>query len=136
MINNLRMKISKSWILFICLFSGLFISVQSTLATATTPVIIRKDDDEPHPGLPNRGTLLLPVSGTIDDVSLVIYFEEYVGDALITVYDANDQVVYQTIADTENVLTEEISSSNWSAGDYYVTISYGDNNLIGDFTME
>jgi hypothetical protein len=138
MINNyLRMKISKVLIFSICLLSGLFISVQSTLATDTTPVIIRKDDPVPPPEpKPLSMTQELPVSATIDDVQLVLYFDESVGTATIKVYDSSNNVICQQTADTSSSLEVSISSSNWNSGSYYVTITYGETSLIGDFDLE
>jgi hypothetical protein len=128
------MKISKLWIYKFCLIAGLIFTVQGLFATDIT---IRKDDPVPPPQpIPNSVTQEIPVSATIDNTQLVIYFEESVGDATITVYDANNQMVTQETVDTDSISEVYISSGSWNSGSYYVTISYGTTNLIGDFEIE
>lgn len=131
------MKILKSWIFLICLVSGLFFSIQSTLATETTPVIIRKDDPVPPTDpVPFSFEIPIPVSATIDNDQLAIYFDECVGDVIITVYDANNNIVHQEAVNTDFTMEVRIPSFNWASGSYSVTISYGTIQLIGDFNME
>ena len=125
----INLLISKTG-LITCLF---FIS----LSGFATDIIIKKDDPVPPPDrVPLTMIQELPVTASIDEVNLAIYFEESVGDAIITVYDADNNVVYQETVDTDSSLEAEISSSGWSSGSYYVTISYGTTKLIGDFEME
>jgi Flp pilus assembly secretin CpaC len=81
-------------------------------------------------------TLIYPVSASEDNSELAVYFEEAVGDATITVYDASNQVVYQEVIDTDSQSAAIIDISAWSSGDYTLTISYGTTNLIGEFTIE
>ena len=97
-----------------------------------------KKGDYPKPPI---GTLSItfseiPVTATEDNSELAVYFEEAVGDATITVYDANNQVVYQDVIDTDSQSAAIIDISAWSSGDYTLTISYGTTNLIGEFTIE
>ena len=135
--NNESMKISKVLIFSIALVSGLFITVQSTFATDTTPVIIRKDDPVPPTDpVPFSLESPIPVSGTIDNVQLALYFDQSVGDAIIKVYDSANNLICQQTVDTSSSLEVLISSSNWNTGTYYVTITYGEANLIGDFELE
>jgi len=89
----------------------------------------------PHP-IPNSLTQELPVSATISDSQLSVYFETSVGDATITVYDESDQIIYQETVDTDSTSTVFISSSSWSAGNYSITITYGTTTLRGDFSIE
>ncbi len=88
----------------------------------------------PQPGLDSFN--MIPVTATEDNSELAVYFEEAVGDATITVYDASNQVVYQDVIDTDSQSAAFIDISAWSSGDYTLTISYGTTNLIGEFTIE
>lgn len=87
------------------------------------------------PGPKPLSLIFLPVSASIDETQLSVYFELSVGDATITVYDESDQVIYQETVDTDSTPTVFISSSNWSAGNYSLTITYNTTRLRGDFQM-
>jgi len=128
------MKVSKLMFSKICIIGGFIFMTQFSFAT---DIIIRKDDvPTTPPTQPNGMTMLIPVSATIDATELAIYFEESVGDATITVYDASSNVVYQEVVDTDASLEVIISTSTWLSGDYTLTITYGTTNLIGDFQIE
>ncbi len=99
-------------------------------------ITIRKDDDPTPPIGTNSVTLTYPVTATEDNSELAVYFEEAVGDATITVYDASNQVVYQDVIDTDSQSAAIIDISTWTSGDYTLTISFGTTNLIGEFTIE
>lgn len=98
-------------------------------------ITIRKDDD-PKPPIGYRLTSEIPVTATEDNSMMAVYFEETVGEATITVYDASYQVVSQEVIDTDSQSVASIDISAWSCGDYTLTIQYGTTNLIGEFTIE
>ena len=114
-------------------FSALFVFTLRVFAV-DTPIDITKNP--PPPPDPTSLTQELPVSATISETQLSIYFEPTVGDATITVYDADNNVVYQETVDTDSTPNVFISSSSWSAGNYSVTITYGTTTLSGYFSME
>jgi len=117
--------------LFICIL------IISSANVFSTEIIIRKDNPIPlDPPRPNRMTMIYNVTATEDNSELAVYFEEAVGDATITVYDASSQVVYQDVIDTDSQSAAIIDISAWSSGNYTLTISYGTTNLIGEFTIE
>lgn len=101
-------------------------------------ITIRRDDEPTTPPTPpvNRVEIVIPVTATEDNEELAVYFEEAVGDATITVYNASNQVVYQDVIDTDSQSAAIIDISTWSSGDYTLTINYGTTNLIGEFTIE
>jgi folate-dependent tRNA-U54 methylase TrmFO/GidA len=118
----------------ICIIAGFILIAQFSFATEIT---IRKDDPKQPPPTQTDGlTGDIIVSATIDATELAVYFEESVGDATITVYDASSNVVYQEVVDTDASLEVFISSSTWLSGDYTLTITYGTTDLIGDFKIE
>jgi Flp pilus assembly secretin CpaC len=99
-------------------------------------IIIRRDPGSEPPSASNKLKAIIPVTATEDNSELAVYFEEAVGDATITVYDASSQVVYQEVIDTDSQSAAFIDISTWASGDYTLTISYGTTNLIGEFTIE
>lgn len=116
-----------------CVIAGLLLVAQFSFAT---DIIIRKDDQSPQP-MPNRSSVDsdIALTATVDNSNLAVYFDWAVGEATIIVYDENQNVVYQTVADTDSILDFFIPSDYWSTGDYTITISYGTINLIGDFQL-
>lgn len=127
------MKNSKSMLSKTCVIAGLLLVAQFSFAT---DIIIRKDDQSPQP-MPNRSSVDsdIALTATVDNSNLAVYFDWAVGEATIIVYDENQNVVYQTVADTDSILDFFIPSDYWSTGDYTITISYGTINLIGDFQL-
>ena len=119
----------------VCLMAGFLILAQVSFAT---DIIIRKDSQSPPPQpMPNSVTIGdIPVTATIDNTDLTVYFDWAVGDATVTVYNSANQVVSQQTVDTSSTLEVAMSLSNQSSGDYVVRISYGTTHLIGDFQIE
>ncbi|MEI8204916.1 MAG: DUF3244 domain-containing protein [Bacteroidota bacterium] len=129
------MRISKSMLSKTCVIAGLLLVSQFSFAT---DIIIRKDDQSPPPQpMPNRTSVDsdIALTATVDNSNLAVYFNCAVGEATIIVYDENQNVVYQTVAETDSILNFFIPLDCWSTGDYTITISYGTINLIGDFQL-
>ena len=131
------MKISKSWIFKACLVAGLVLSAQFSFAGDPGPILIPPDGTPPPaPGQPDMMTQEPSASATISDTELDVYFEYGVGDATITVYDANNNVVYQEVVDTNSTSAVNIGVSNWATGDYMITVTYGTTTQRGYFSIE
>jgi len=131
------MKVLKSLIFKICLISGLFMTAQSCFALETTPVIIIKDDTTPPvPIRPNRVTLIDPVTATINDIELALYFETSIGVATITVTDDSNQSVYLGTVNTGSTSEFFIPVDLWTNGNYNLTITYTNTTLRGEFILE
>jgi len=129
------MRISKSMVSKTSVIAGILLVAQFSFAT---DIIIRKDDQSPPPQpMPNRSSVDtdIALTATVDNSNLAVYFDWAVGDATIIVYDENQNVVYQTVAETDSILNFFIPLDCWSTGDYTITISYGTINLIGDFQL-
>jgi hypothetical protein len=132
----LHIKISRSLIFKICLIAGLMLSAQFRFAGDPIPIPIPKDDSPP-PEQGKYGMTTEPsASATISDTELDVYFEYSVRDATITVYDADNNVVYQETVDTDATFATSIPVSNWSAGDYRITVTYGTTTQRGYFSLE
>jgi hypothetical protein len=78
----------------------------------------------------------IPVSASISETSLSVYFERLVGNAVITVYDANNTIVSQDTVDTYSTSELFISTDSWISGNYTLKITYGTTILSGTFAVE
>ena len=112
-------------------------TAQSCFALETTPVIIIKDDTTPPvPIRPNRVTLIDPVTATINDIELALYFETSIGVATITVTDDSNQSVYLGTVNTGSTSEFFIPVDLWTNGNYNLTITYTNTTLRGEFILE
>lgn len=121
------MKPSISFIILFTLFSNV-------TAMAATEIDLTRVPSTPGP-VPNSQTLI-PVSATINETELGVFFESLVGTATITVYDAYNQVVEQQVIDTDSLLEVYMPVDTWGAGNYTITITYEDTTLQGVFLIE
>ena len=114
-----------------------FLSGPYCFATNTTPIIIRKDEPkDPTPVQTNRVGTSLPVSATINDTELAVYFESTIGEVIVTVISDSTGIVYQDEIDTGSVSEIFIPSTVWSPGNYSLIFSYGSTTLKGEFLLE
>jgi Protein of unknown function (DUF3244). len=110
-----------------------------TLLMFSTSVAAREIDLSKIPSTPGPRPLSLvyiPVTATIDESELAVYFDMNVGNAIITVYDDMHQTVSQQAVVTSSTTEVNISSSNWTIGNYTLTITYGTTTISGEFVME
>lgn len=115
-------------------FIAFFLFLICGWVSAAEEIVLVKNPPPDPP--PSTLTFELPVSATISETQLAVYFDSSVGDATITVYDASNQVVYQETVDTNSTSEVYISSGTWASGNYTITISYDTTNLIGEFQTE
>jgi hypothetical protein len=120
----------KQFIFFLAFFAFLFCSWIS----AGNPIVITKDP--PPSPTPNSLTQELTVSATISETQLSVYFESSVGEATITVYDANENIVSQETVDTYSTADVFIATDTWASGNYTIKVSYGTTDLSGEFLVE
>ena len=122
------------------LVTTLFAILISGIANATDINLVKNPPPPPGPRIlesfQSNSIYILPVSATIDETELAVYFDSPVGIATITVYDEWDNVVAVEVLDTDTSLSISIPSSEWEAGNYTISISYGTTHLTGDFAME
>ena len=117
----------------IVLISLLILFSNGIASAADTPIDLTKVTPSPSPRIPVSG---LPVSATISETVLSVYFDSPVANAIITVYDANDNVVYQETVDTYSTSEVFIPAYAWASGNYTLTITYDTTTLMGDFQLE
>jgi len=128
------MKITNSSILKIGLVVGFVLTTQWSFAG---DIVIQKDNTPPPPPIqPNSMSLDIPVGATIDATELTVYFDYPVGDAIVAVYDANNQVIVAQMVDTDTMLQVSLPCNSWASGNYTVRISYGTTHLMGEFLIE
>ena len=95
---------------------------------------LTKDEPIP-PGPVPRSVTYFSASASISETDLAVYFDWAVGNATITVYDENNNVIDQEVVNTNSTTEVYIDNTSWSSGDYTLTISYGTTNLIGYFQI-
>jgi hypothetical protein len=100
-------------------------------------ILIKKDSaPPPEPGKANaKPVFTIPVSATIDNNELFVFFNSPIGIATVSIYDETDQLVYQTTVDStfSTVLTIEVGG--WESGSYKLRIAYNDVKLVGEFQL-
>ena len=97
-------------------FSILLVTFSCGLFALPTEIDLTK---LPEPKSPKPLSLIfLPVSAFISETSLSVYFDSPVGNATITVYDANNDVVSQETVDTYSTTEVFIATDTWATGNY------------------
>ena len=123
-------KINFSVISFITLLFCV-LSVQTVLAV---DVPLKKGNPSDKDFL-SRSTSILPVSVSLDDTTLGIFFSKPVGIAQITIVDESGNIVYQAVANTNSSLESDIETGGFDSGNYTLKVSYGTTTLIGGFQL-
>lgn len=79
----------------------------------------------------------IPIKANVDVASKVISLEflEYVGEVFLSVVDANGNVVYEEVVDTQYVSSHIISLDGSTSGSYQLSISESDNYAKGFFNL-
>ncbi len=115
-------------------FSFLFVLLAGSLFATTTEIDLTKlpDPKDPRP----LSLTFIPVNAFINETTLSVYFDSSVGNATITVYDANNDVVSQETVDTYSTFEVFISTDTWASGNYTIKINYGTTALSGIFLVE
>lgn len=120
------------------LFSFLLLLVANSIAATTSEVYLSEDPKFPDPKPSQLRTISLagnPVTATMDDADLSVYFEQSVATATITVYNSFNQVVETMVVDTNMTTEVHISADLLDAGDYTLTVSYGTTIQKGEFQI-
>jgi hypothetical protein len=115
-------------------FSFLLVVLTSSVFATTTEISLFKDQIPPGPK--PLSLTFLPVSATISETELSVYFDSPVGNATITVYDAYDNVVSQETVDTYSTSEVFIVADTWASGNYTLKVSYRTTTLSGIFLVE
>lgn len=79
----------------------------------------------------------IPIKADINETSKVLSLEflEYVGEVLVSVVDANGNIVYEEVVDTQNVSSCIIPLDEEAPGSYELSISESDNYAKGFFNL-
>ncbi|ADQ80041.1 hypothetical protein Palpr_1902 [Paludibacter propionicigenes WB4] len=106
------------------------LSFQSALAVE---VPLKKG--ETGPATMSKSTSILPVSVSLDDTTLGVFFSKPVGIAQITIEDESGNVIYQDVVNTNSSLESYIETGGFDSGNYTLKVSYGTTTLIGSFQL-
>ena len=115
-------------------FSFLLVMLANNLFASAAEINLIKDPDKPGPK--PLSLTFLPVSATISETELTVYFDSVIGYATISVYDNNDNLVTVETVDTNSTSEVFISTDAWSSGSYKIKVSYGTTTLTGIFLIE
>lgn len=82
-------------------------------------------------------SLDVPIIADIDETSKVLSLEflEYLGEVRVSVVDANGNIVYEEIVDTQDVSSSIISLDGCISGSYGLYISDSENYAEGFFNL-
>jgi Domain of unknown function (DUF3244) len=125
-------KLKSIFVLMVCLISCLPLQ---TILAGRYPIALADDNTNSDPTRP-RMLAMQSVSAIIDDTQLEVYFGSPVGVATITVYDANNNILYQETMDTDSISEVFISTDSWTSGTYSLKISYSTTRVTGEFQTE
>lgn len=130
------MKISKSLFFKFSLIAGLLFIGQLSFADET-PILLPPDGTTPQPRHPNIITIYNScASATFSDTELATYIDWSVSDATITVYDADDYVVYQETLDTDKLAEVDIPFNFLFSGNYVISVTYNSILQKGNISLE
>lgn len=115
-------------------FSFLLVLLTSSVFASTTEINLITNPTLPGPK--PLSLTFLPVSATISETELSVYFDSPVGSAIITVYDANDNIVAHETIDTYSTAEFNIAAEAWASAKYTIKIYYGTTTLSGIFSVE
>lgn len=116
------------------LFSFSLLVLTSNIFALTTEINLTK---LPEPKVPRPLSLTyLPISATISETELSVFFDSVVGLATIKVYDAYNNIISLEIVDSATTSEVFIAANTWASGNYTLEITYGTTILSGVFTVE
>lgn len=122
------MKRTIFFIFLFTLFSNVIVSATDTPISPNPPII-----PPPYPRSCKQNETIVTV--TLNDNEIVLNFNAAVGSAIIIVTDETGFPVYQGIMNTNLSSELYIPSNSWDSGNYILTIEYGSEILISNFTI-
>ena len=108
--------------LTIGLLLGGLLQVQPVLAV-TQSITFNVVDQPTNPTRPHA-LRLLPVSGTVSEQELVLYYHQVVGISTVTLTDAYGTIIYQETTDTAITQELQIPVENTDTRNYSLTVEY------------
>jgi len=78
---------------------------------------------------------VIPVSASLDDTELGIFFNKSVGVTQVTIVDETGNVVYQEVIDGNSTTETYIEVGGFDSGNYSLQITYGSTKLVGTFQL-
>lgn len=110
------------------------------ISTCTTSLLEQRISIRGHgkwKGKQRSINLNVPIIADIDETSKVLSLEflEYLGEVRVSVVDANGNIVYEEIVDTQDVSSSNISLDGCTSGSYRFYISDSENYAEGFFNL-
>ncbi|MDD3079861.1 MAG: DUF3244 domain-containing protein [Paludibacter sp.] len=110
-----------------------FFSFQCLYATNYFPLQPSDDDPQTADGTrTSRIPVYIPVTASIDDAELGIFFDDSVGDATIQILDEDGAPVYTEVVDTDMDSEFYFNLDFLDFGYYTIVISYGNSSFTTD----
>ena len=111
-----------------------------SISTCTTSLLAQRISMPLHGHLKKKQrsvNLDVPIKADIDETSKVLSLEflEYIGEVRVSVVDANGNIVYEEIVDTQDVSSSIISLDECTSGSYGLYISDSENYAEGLFNL-
>jgi hypothetical protein len=114
-------------------FLSFIVFLISTAFASTTEIELVTPPTPPGPK--PLSLTYYPVSATISETDLAVYFDYSVGTATITIYDASNQIIDQEIVNTNETTEVYIPTDLLDSGDYTLKVCYSSTSLIGNFQI-
>jgi len=127
---------SKSLLFKVCIIAGLFFFSQVSFASQPQQVPIPTDGSSDPGKIKPLSVEYVSASATISDIELAVYFDFSVGNAIISVYDLNNQLVFQEVVNTDFTVDKFIPVDAWQSGEYMLTVKYGNITQRGIFQIQ
>lgn len=116
----------------------LFVTLASSQIFAVD-ILLRKDD--PNPGtvtlepMRSRPKVVVSIAAEIVDNELCVYFNRSTGNALLTIEDANGNIVLSEVLNTNEETEFYIPLDELNGGQYKLKVAYSKTRLVGDFSL-
>jgi len=127
-------KINSSFFCIFVMLVSLF-SVQSVFAV---DLPLKKGDSGSIGGsymLSRSVSATIPLSASLDDTELAIFFGKSVGIAHVAILDESGSVVYQEVIDTNSTSETYVEIGGFDSGNYTLQVTYGVTNIVGAFQL-
>jgi len=121
---------------FFCIFVMLFcfFSVQTVFAV---DVPLKKGDlgGGTNMMLSRSASVAIPVTASLNDTELGVFFSKYLGVAQVTIFDETGSIVYQEMIDTSSTPETYVEIGGFDSGNYTLKVTYNTISIVGAFEL-
>lgn len=116
----------------------LFMTLASSQIFAVD-ILLRKDNSDPGTvslePMRSRPKVTVAITAEIVNNELGVYFGKSVGNALLTIEDANGNLVLSEVLNTNEETEFYIALDELNSGQYKLKVEYSTTRLVGDFSL-